>query len=124
MPTSTGSTRSSPIAATSADHEKNGTRLIRIPGARVVSTVAATGRAAAASPMTARANPARNRSTISASPPPGPPLLASATITIVIPPTQAQKPAIARRGKASERAPSCSGTTATATPRRSGTTTP
>ena len=50
------------------------------PGARVVSTVAATETAAAARPMTSRPSAARNRSTMSASPPPGPPLLARATI--------------------------------------------
>ena len=97
---------------------------MRIPGARVVSTVVATDAAAAARPMTSRPWAARNRSTMSALPPPGPPLLASATITRTRPLSQAQKPAAARRGKASERAPTCSGTTATARPSSSGTSTP
>ena len=61
---------------------------------------------------------------MSALPPPGPPLLASAIITRTSPLSQPQKPAAARRGKASDRAPTCSGTTATATPSSSGTSTP
>ena len=61
-----------------------------------------------------------NRSTIWALPPPGPPLSASETMTMTKPPSQAQKPAAARRGNASERAPTCSGTTATARPSSSG----
>ena len=115
---------SRPIEATSADQAKNGTRLIRMPGARVVSTVAATDAAAAARPTSSRPRAARNRSTMSASPPPGPPLLARATMTSTSPASHAQKPAAARRGKASERAPTCSGTMATARPSRSGTITP
>ena len=44
--------------------------------------------------------------------------------TITRPPSQVQKPAAASRGKASDRAPTCSGTIATATPSSSGTSTP
>ena len=45
-------------------------------------------------------------------------------MTSTRPLNQAQKPAAASRGKASERAPTCSGTAATAMPRSSGTSTP
>ena len=89
---------------------------MRMPGALVVSTVAATDVAAAARPQSSRAKEARNRSTISASPPPGPPLLARETMTSTSPASHVQNPAAARRGKASERAPTCSGTTARARP--------
>ena len=54
-----------PIDATSADQEKNGTRLIRRPGARVVSTVVATDVAPAARPRIIRPKAARYRSTMS-----------------------------------------------------------
>ncbi len=103
---------------------KNGTRDIRIPGARVVSTVAATETAGAASPITSNPWPAMKRSTIWALPPPGPPLSARATMTTTKPANHAQNPAAARRGNASERAPTCSGTIATAIPSSSGTSAP
>ena len=124
VPTITGTSRISPTAAIRAPHEKNGTRPSRIPGALVVSTDVATETEAAASPISRRAWAAMNRSTMSPSPPPGPPLLASATMMMTSPASQVQNPAIARRGKASARAPSCSGTIAMATPSRSGTRTP
>ena len=68
-------------------------------------TVAATQPAAADRPITISASPPRNRSTMSALPPPGPPLLASEMTTRTMPPSQAQKPAAASRGNASDRAP-------------------
>src|SRR5215217_1991398 len=123
-PTRTGSISSSPIAATSTDQLKNGTRPRRMPGARVVRTVVARASDTAARPTTSSTWAARKRSTIFASPPPGPPLAASDTITSTSPLSHVQNPAAATFGNASERAPTCRGTIASAMPSSSGASTP
>ena len=63
-----------------------------MPGARVVSTDVATETAAAMRPRPATTWPPRNRSTMSASPPPGPPLAAIAPTTRTTPTSQPKKP--------------------------------
>ena len=122
-PITAGSTRSRPSAPTRTDQLNGGTRRMFMPGARVVSTVVASATAAATSPRTSTIWLTRNSPTNLASPPPGPPLAAIEMTTRTEPTNHVQKPAAASRGKASERAPSCSGTTAMAMPSSSGSST-
>ena len=107
---------------TRTDHENSGTRRMFMPGARVVSTVVASEIAIIVSPPSITPKAAMNNATNLLVPPPGPPLAMIDKITRSIPKNQAQKPAAARRANASERAPSCSGTTATARPSMTGST--
>ena len=101
---------------TSTDQLNHGTRRMFMPGARVVRMLVATDTVDASRPTSASAAANVNRSTKRALPPLGPPLAPMATTDSTEPMNHAQKPVAARRGKASERAPSCSGTTARAAP--------
>ena len=123
-PMATGSTRTRAIDPTSAAQEKSGARCRRMPGARVVSTVVAIVAATAVRPARTRTLPPRYSSTIFGSPPSGPPLKARATMTSTSPANQLHNPAAARRGKASDRAPTCKGTTKTPIPSSKGRTAP
>ena len=76
--------------------------------------------AAAASPSSSTSMPARNKLTNAESPPLGPPLDAIAITTRTEPMNQVQKPAAASRGNVSDRAPTCSGTTASEMPSNNG----
>ncbi len=122
-PMTAGSTSSRPRAPINADQLNTGTRRMFMPGARVVSTVVARDPAAATRPSRATMRLTRNSPTNFASPPPGPPLAAIDTTTSTAPMNHVQKPAAASRGNVSDRAPSCSGTTAMAMPSNSGTST-
>ena len=122
-PTATGRTSTRASDPTRAAHEKSGARCRRIPGARVVSTDVAIDTATAVRPTRTRTLPPRYSSTIFESPPRGPPLKARAMTRSTVPPSHAHRPAAATRGKASERAPSCNGTTSTPIPSSSGRTT-
>ena len=108
---------------TSADQPNTGTRRMFMPGALVVSSVVASEATAAARPSSSTMWPTRNSPTKRGLPPPGPPFAAIDSTTSTLPMNQAQKPDAARRGNVSERAPSCSGTTAMAMPSNNGTTT-
>ena len=122
-PSRTGKVSRVTTEPTSEAQANAGTRRRVIPGARDVSTVVASAPAAIMRPSRARPNPARNSSTILASPPPGPPLPMKATSTSAEPKNHDQKPSAPARPKASPRAPSCNGTTAMASPRSNGPTT-
>ena len=117
-------TRISPIPNTSAEKAKNGTRRMVMPGARVVSTLVTRLTPTAVKPSAMSPWAARNSPTMSGLPPPKPPLLMSDTIERMNPPSHMYMPAATRRGKAMARAPSCSGTMATARPAASGSAVP
>lgn len=98
-PMSTGMATSRPSEATSTDQVKNGTRRMFMPGARVVRMVVTSETAPARKPAAASAADSVNRSTKSALPPLGPPLLSTETTASTAPMSHAQKPAAASRGR-------------------------
>ena len=95
-----------------------------MPGARVVSTVTAIDAPTAVRPIAIRPCAPMKRSTMSASPPRPPPLLARAMMLKIRPPAHIQKPDAASRGNAIARAPSCIGTTAMHRPTANGNSVP
>ena len=106
----------------SADQLNIGVRKSDMPGARDVSTVTAMLTDAALSPSATSPSAKRYRSTMLELPPPGPPLAPKAASVMIRPLAHAQKPNAARRGYDNEREPNCNGTTAMASPIKSGAT--